>query len=366
MLVAVCTRHHSGYVFDGLTLSWTQGYMLTGLIGMLSPLPVISSYVHPTSRARLERASIHATLLWYLFAASGLQYLGIGSAMVFVLLSIGMSSGLAIGETTELLSGRLNAAVSPVVRDCIWRCQTGPDSCQTYLFGSIVPLAIGTDILLAMTDVFVPLVQLSLQDITPFTDIGVFKTGRLGPKAPAEHIIASLVALLIPLTMPLLIPMSFRIDTQRLKGTLFLLRICCIIAVGFFTVRFGSWPFDSRHPRRTFVTWGEDLTTNSVNIHVATADGAPGFKEVVLDLATTYGASSNQTLVTKTVINNWHSEWDSVRHSSSSIFLERGVYHCPTVVSVQPAPWKLDIPHLSTGWVPIAYGSWGSSWCKNG
>ena len=160
--------------------------------------------------------------------------------------------------------------------------------------------------------------------------------------------------------------MSFRIDTKRLKGTLFLLRICCIIAVGFFTVRFGSWPFDSRHPRRAFITWGEDLTTNSVNIHVATADGAPGFKEVVLDLATTYGASSNETLVTKTVIDNWHSEWDPVRHPSSSIFLERGVYHCPTVVSVQPAHWKLDIPYHSTGRVPIAYDSWGSSWCKNG
>jgi len=113
--------------------------------------------------------------------------------------------------------------------------------------------------------------------------------------------------------MPLLIPLSFRIDTRRLKGILFLLRICCVIAVGFFTVRFG-WPFDPRHPRRTFITWGENLTTNSVNIHVAKADGAPGFEEVVLDLARTYGASGNQTHTARTPIDNWHSEWDSVRH----------------------------------------------------
>ena len=100
---------------DTSTLSWSQKYVLTNLIGMLSPLSVISSYVHRASRPRLERATIHAALLWCLFAANGLQYLGIGSAMVFVLLSIGMSSGLAIGETTELLFGRLNSAVSPVV-----------------------------------------------------------------------------------------------------------------------------------------------------------------------------------------------------------------------------------------------------------
>lgn len=122
--------------------------------------------------------------------------------------------------------------------------------------------------------------------------------------------------------MPLLIPISFRIDTQRLKGTLFLLGTCCVIAVGFFTVRLGSWPFDPIHPRRTFITWGEDLTTNNVNIHVAKADGAPGFKEVVLDLAKTFGASGNQTLITQTPIDNWHSEWDSVRNPSSPSFLE--------------------------------------------
>ena len=114
--------------------------------------------------------------------------------------------------------------------------------------------------------------------------------------------------------MPLLVPISFRIDTQRLKTTLFLLRICCLVSVGVFTVRFGVWPFDPRHPRRTFITWSEDLTANSVNIHVAKADGAPGFEGVVLDLARTYGAFGNQTLTTRTPIDNWHSEWDSVRH----------------------------------------------------
>ena len=135
--MVVCARHHSGYI---LTLSWTQEYMLTSLIGMLSPLPVISSYVHPASRARLERASIHATLLWYLFAASGLQYLGIGSAMVFVLLSIGMSSGLAIGETMELFFGRPNAAVSPVVCDYICRYRAGSDSCHRPICSEVLSL----------------------------------------------------------------------------------------------------------------------------------------------------------------------------------------------------------------------------------
>lgn len=129
--------------------------------------------------------------------------------------------------------------------------------------------------------------------------------------------------------MPLLIPLSFRIDTQRLKGALLFLRICCILAVTFFTIRFGGWPFDPRHPRRAFITWGEDLTTNSVNIHVAKADGAPGFEGVVLDLAKTFGASGNQTLPTKTPVDNWHSEWDSVRHPSHRLptFLERAVYY---------------------------------------
>ena len=103
--------------FESLTLKWTQKCVLTPLIGMLSPLPVISSYVHPASRARLERATIHATLLLSLLIASGLQYLGVGSAVIFILLSIGVAIGLAIGETTEQLLGHLNATVSPVVCD---------------------------------------------------------------------------------------------------------------------------------------------------------------------------------------------------------------------------------------------------------
>ena len=100
---------------------------------MLSPLPVISTYVHPASRAQLERATIHATLLWSLFVASGLQYLGVGSAVVFILLSIGVTIGLAIGETTELLLGHHNAAVSPVV-------------CDLYLDGAKLFLILATDL----------------------------------------------------------------------------------------------------------------------------------------------------------------------------------------------------------------------------
>jgi len=103
--------------FESLTLSWTQKCVLTYPIGMLSPLPVISSYVHPASRSRLERATIHATLFWSLLVASGIQFLGVGSAVVFALLSLGVTIGLAIGETTELFLGHLNAAVSPVVCD---------------------------------------------------------------------------------------------------------------------------------------------------------------------------------------------------------------------------------------------------------
>lgn len=152
--------------------------------------------------------------------------------------------------------------------------------------------------------------------------------------------------------MPLLIPISFRIDTQRLKGALFFLRICCILMVGFFIVRFGSWPFDQKHPRRAFITWGEDLSTNSVNIHVAKADGAPGFEGIVLDLAKSFGASGNQTLATKTPVDNWHSEWDSVSRLSSllsELFMTRF-----TVISVQPAHWKLVIPNHSTRRLPTA------------
>ena len=100
---------------------------------MLSPLPVISTYVHPASRARLERATIHATLLWSLLVASGLQYLGVGSAVVFILLSIGVTIGLAIGETMEQLFGHLNAAVSPVV-------------CGLYLDNVKVFLILATDL----------------------------------------------------------------------------------------------------------------------------------------------------------------------------------------------------------------------------
>jgi hypothetical protein len=99
--------------------------------------------------------------------------------------------------------------------------------------------------------------------------------------------------------------------------------------IAFFAFGFGGWPFDPKHPRRTFITWGEDLNTNSVNIHVAKADGAPGFEGIVRDLAKTFGASGNQTLATKTPIDNWHSEWDSVGHPSHrlSTLLEQAVYY---------------------------------------
>ena len=115
--------------FDQLSRGWTQKCVLTDLVGMLSPLPVISSYVHPASRARLERATIHATLQWSLLAANGLQYLGVGSAVIFMLLSIGISVGLAIGETMELLFGHFSATVSPVVCTYTRRCETGSNPC---------------------------------------------------------------------------------------------------------------------------------------------------------------------------------------------------------------------------------------------
>lgn len=105
----------------------------------------------------------------------------------------------------------------------------------------MIPLALGTELIIAMTDVFVPL------------------TGRIGVEAPAEHIVATLIAVMVPLAAPLILPLAFRIPPQNLKGVLFLLRIVTTVAVAYFVFQWGHWAFDSDHPRRMYISLSENV-----------------------------------------------------------------------------------------------------------
>jgi hypothetical protein len=154
-----------------------------------------------------ERAVWAATVCMLLLVGTGVHIAGLGSGAMFIL------SG------APLLVSLLPSS-SPRLK--LW----------TYVFAGAGALVTGVQVAASTLDVFVPL------------------TGRIGADAPAEHVVASLVAILGAYAMPLLPVLAVRYGRRSAaRGAM----LCLLVTAAVAGIYAAKEPFDTLHQRRLFV-----------------------------------------------------------------------------------------------------------------
>lgn len=81
----------------------------------------------------------------------------------------------------------------------------------------------------------------------------------MGEEAPAEHIIATIVAVNGAYALPLVVPFIHRYPRAVLKRSIVLLSVLTTIAVAVFSMR---EPFDEMHQKRLFVVHMENVSAS--------------------------------------------------------------------------------------------------------
>ncbi|KAF8806834.1 hypothetical protein BYT27DRAFT_7167035 [Phlegmacium glaucopus] len=214
-----------------------------------------------------EQSVFTALLLVQLLVATAIQVAGIGSAAIFFLCALPLFVALIINS---LLVGN-----------------TKNLSLWTYAIGQSLPLLTGSMLTVGVLEVFVPL------------------TGRVGADAPADNIIATLVASLGAESLPLLLPFAHRFGHRALFRGIVFMSIVTIVVMGVFAMKV---PFDAMHQKRLFALHLENVTTNEHHLHLAAADGAPGFELLVKDIAQEFGATGN--IPAPVIMDDYNSDWD--------------------------------------------------------
>ncbi|KAF8521632.1 hypothetical protein BU17DRAFT_45701 [Hysterangium stoloniferum] len=164
---------------------------------------------------------------------------------------------------------------------------------RTYLVAGVVPLIIGAEVWCGTADVFVPL------------------TGRMGEKAPAEYIIASMTAFIGFYTFPLSIPLAHRFGRKAIQVGVALFATITLASMAFMSMKH---PFDSRHPKRVFVMHSENVTTGKVHINFAGADGSPTLAPLVTEMASKFGEVHRgpEYALSSVEMNDWNGDWDTL------------------------------------------------------
>lgn len=80
----------------------------------------------------------------------------------------------------------------------------------------------------------------------------------MGEEAPAEHIIATIVAVTGAYALPLTVSFVHRYSRAVLKRSIVLLTILTTVSVAVFSMR---EPFDDMHQKRLFVVHMENVST---------------------------------------------------------------------------------------------------------
>ncbi|GBE89509.1 Putative endoplasmic reticulum metallopeptidase [Sparassis crispa] len=231
-----------------------------------------------------ERTVFSSVLLLQSFLTCALQFVGIGSSALYFLSCVGYCAALV-----------LNAFVTNSKDDI---------SLWSYLIGQLNPLMVGTQIFCITLDVFVPL------------------TGRMGQEAPAEHIIASIVAFTGGYSLPLAIPFVHRFSHRMLARMVILMSVLTAVMMVAFSMRS---PFDAMHQKRLFVIHMENVTSEEQHLHVAAADGAPGFDVLAQSIARDFGVEGMDP--TSVILNSWSNYWESMYPFSEFL-----------------TPYKFDLP----------------------
>ncbi|EKM81542.1 hypothetical protein AGABI1DRAFT_69822 [Agaricus bisporus var. burnettii JB137-S8] len=243
-----------------------------------------------------EQAIFNAMLLLQSTLALAIQMAGIGSASVFFLSGLPMLVALLINP---LITG-----------------STKTISLVAYALVQVEPLLVGTLILATVAEVFVPL------------------TGRIGAQAPADHIVASIVSILGSQIIPALLPFIHRFERRKIWNGIVLSSIATAIVMAVFSMR---RPFDEMHQKRLFVIHAENITTGEHHLHIAGADGAPGYELLVEDVTKEF--STADVLPKPIVMNDYNSDWDTLYPFSA--FLTP--YKVPLAVERSyKSPWVAD------------------------
>lgn len=217
----------------------------------------------------LEQEIFNALLVVQSGLAYGIQMAGIGSAGLYFLSSLPLFIALL-----------LNPLIAGSAREI---------SLFTYAIAQVEPLLIGSLLLATVAEVFVPL------------------TGRIGAQAPADNIVATIVAVLGAQALPVLVPFAHRFGHRKLWNGIVLSTIATAIAMAVFSAK---RPFDDMHQKRLFVLHSENITTHEQFLHIAGADAAPGLELLVEDIV---GEFSTTDVVPKPlVMNDYNSDWDSL------------------------------------------------------
>ncbi|KXN84133.1 hypothetical protein AN958_00403 [Leucoagaricus sp. SymC.cos] len=277
-----------------------------GMSWFSSPFAPIVLYAPPTLLGALlsqyligpvpEREVLNALLVMQSALAYGIQMAGIGSGGLFFLSALPLFIALL-----------LNSLITGSTQDI---------SLFTYALAQVEPLLIGTLMLTTVAEVFVPL------------------TGRIGAQAPADNIMATIVAVLGAQALPVLVPFAHRFGHRRLWNGILISSIVTAIAMAIFSVK---QPFDEMHQKRLFILHSENITTREQHLHIAGADGAPGFELLVEDIVREF--STMDVVPEPLVMNDYNSDWDSLYPFSAFL----SPYKVPLAVSEGYAsPWSRD------------------------
>lgn len=251
---------------------------------------LLSQYlVGPTS----EQSIFKSLLLVQSAMAYGVQMAGVGSACLFFFSAFPIFFSLLINV---MITG-----------------STADISLFTYGLAQVEPLLIGALVLATICEVFVPL------------------TGRVGAQAPADNIVATIVAVLGAQMFPVLVPLAHRFGRRKLWNGIVLSSIATAIMMAVFSAR---RPFDEMHQKRLFVLHTENITSNEQRLHIGRADGAPGFELLVEDIIKEFSATD--VLPKPEVMNDYNSDWDALYPFSTFL----SAYKVPlTIPEDYVSPW---------------------------
>ncbi|TBU47465.1 hypothetical protein BD309DRAFT_855887 [Dichomitus squalens] len=231
-----------------------------------------------------EQTAFSSIMIVQGFLGALIQLLGFGSSATLFMTSSPMIPALI-----------LNALLtSPGDDISLW----------SYAISVVTPLIAGTSMLYSVLDVFVPL------------------TGRIGEEAPAEFVIATIVSITGSFILPLTVPFVHRFSRRTLIRLAIFTSMATGLAMAIFSMRA---PFDPMHQRRLFIIHMENITSAEQHLHVAAADGAPGFHDLARDIAKEFSVPG--VTPTTVVMNDWNSDWDTIYPFSAFL-----------------TPYKFDLP----------------------
>ncbi|KAJ7923479.1 hypothetical protein B0H13DRAFT_1979948 [Mycena leptocephala] len=279
----------------GKGMSWFAGahFSAIGLYGPATLLGGLASQLFvPTTD---EKTVFSAILLLQAAAAFSIQLINVGSAALFFI------SGLPI-------------FVALLLNNVALTTRKGEISLWTYVVGQFFPLLTGTLVMVPTVEVFVPL------------------TGRLG-NVPADNIVATLISILGSQALPLAIPFAHRFGRKSLRKLVVVLSAVTLVNMAIYSRKD---VFDEMHQKRLFVLHLENVTTHEHHLHIASADGAPGFHELVKDITGEFAGLSAVESV-PVVMNDHNSDWDSLYPFSAFL-----------------SPYKIELPKdpaYSSPWI---------------